>query len=196
MKVIFTTALTEAYYDQRKDEYLDSYKSLCSMIDPSNVEIVECYSGKGTNFFETELGIPVYYTETNRTEIKNQGVREAIALKKYLENCSSDDSEMMIKQTGRYRFTSNFFIKEVHESDADILVRKTEDGQSFFGAIAMTKKNFLLFLNQLDLDKMEEMSINIERELSDFIERNNLTEKKYSRIEMFSNIANNFKFNW
>jgi hypothetical protein len=156
------------------------------MIDPSNVEIVECYSSKGTNFFETELGIPVYYTETNREEIKNQGVREAIALKKYLENCSFDDSEMMIKQTGRYIFTSNLFIKEVHESDADILVRKTEDGH----------KNFLLFFNQLELDKMEEMSINIERELSDFIERNNLTEKKYSRIDMFSNIANNFKYNW
>jgi hypothetical protein len=200
MKIIFTTASINNNYEERMLEYKESLNITNLIAGVENVNVLECYSKKSDIFEPENFKNKIYYSETDIPGIRNKGVKEAMAIKKFIDSNRFDYDELIIKQTGRYRFTSDFFIRSVilneNNKNCDVITRRGENNQCFFGAIGIRFRHLVEFIDNLDLIKMEINMINIESELSEFIQYNKLNEITYNNIDMFSNINNEHKFNW
>lgn len=200
MKIIFTAAIINNNYDERMQEYKESLNITNLIAGVENVNILECYARKSDIYELGNFKNLIYYSDTDIPGIKNKGVKEAMAIKKFIGSNKFNDDELIIKQTGRYKFTSDFFIRSVilneNNKNCDVITRRGENNQCFFGAIGIRFRYLREFINNLDLIKMESSMINIESELSEFIQRNKLNEITYNNIDMFSNINNEHKFNW
>ena len=195
MKVLFTTALIESFFEERTNEYLESFKVIKEYFLPDDIKIIECYLKKSKCFLE-ELKCETFFSETDG-DFRNKGVKEALAIRAFIEQCFIDEDEIVIKLTGRYRLTSSYIIDEiVRNPDIDSFVRSGTGPQYFTGFFAMRFRNFKSFFQGLDLNNMEGNSINIETELFNFIQNNNFNNKVYDRIDVYSNINNTDKVKW
>ena len=103
MRVIFTSAIIDEYYEERKLEYLDSYNKLLEFFKKDDIFIVECFLNEKSFLEEYQ---DVFYSNANNVYIRNKGVKEALSLIKFIESNDIDDDEIIIKHTGRYKFIS------------------------------------------------------------------------------------------
>lgn len=194
MKLLLTSAIIEAHYDERKNEYLESVSYIDSIGLKNYVFFIETILSK--DHFIEDLQIPVFYSNTHLDYLRNKGVKEILALAKFLNSIEIVEDEMIIKLTGRYRFISDFFIKEVEKQEYD-LYYTTRDFQSFFGCFAIRKKYFIEFINSLNLVEMENRMINIELEFLNFIKRrDDINSKVYNKIDVYSKINNETVVLW
>jgi hypothetical protein len=193
MIIIFTTALIDDYYDTRKTEYIESFNISKDLIGLDNIHVLECYIEGGDTFLN-DLTTNIFFSKTNN-DSKNKGVKEAKALIKFFENNEIDDDEIIIKQTGRYKFISDLFFKNLNET-SDVNVLYGENNNCFFGMFSMKCKHFKRFINNLNLEEMERNMISIEALLSRYIAQENLSVEKHEKIDVLSNINNNHLVIW
>ena len=147
MKIFFTSALIKEMFEIRKTEYIKSYNVLKDYISKENIFIIECFLNE-QNTFLNSFGDNVFYVSENNTA-NNKGVREASSLIKFIQLIKDkvDDDELIIKQTGRYCFLSNYFIEDIKKNaDCDVFVRSGTGAQFFFGCFAIKFKWFKIFL--------------------------------------------------
>lgn len=194
MKLLLTSAIIEDHYQERKNEYLESIHTIDSIGLKSDVFLIETVLSKG-HFIE-DLSIPVFYSNTHVEHLRNKGVKEILALSNFFNSQEIVDNEMIIKLTGRYRFISDFFIREVQKQEYD-LYHTNRGSQSFFGCFAIRKKYFVEFINSLNIVEMENKTINIELEFFNFIQRrDDINSKLYNKIDVYSKINNQTVVLW
>lgn len=193
MKILFTTALIDDYYNIRKKEYLESFEISKNLVGLDNLYIVECFISEKKTFLN-DLTNKIYFSNTNDNS-KNKGVKEAKALKKFFENCDLNDDDIIIKQTGRYKFTSDLFFKNLNKT-VDVNVLYGQNNNCFFGVFSIKYKHFKTFINNLNFESMEQHMVSIETLLSKHIELENLSVQKHYKIDVLSNINNNHLVIW
>jgi hypothetical protein len=169
MKVIYTSALIQNKFEERKNDYINSYNEIIKYIPSNNIFIVESFSSK-PDFF-SELSANVHVSNTHDPSINNKGVLEIKAMLSFFENNTFDDNDLVMKITGRYKINDDYFVK-LPESAKDFnFYGKLIDNntQIFTGCFIAKKSTFLKFLKSQDLDLLEKNMINIEKALFDFL---------------------------
>jgi len=188
MKIILTSAIIKDFYEERKDEYKKSIDFFENIGFKNDIFFIETVI-KGDSYLE-DFGVNVFYSKTNDNNLRNKGVKEIIAIKKFFEDKIINDNEIIVKLTGRYKFISDSFLKEIKNGEND-LYYTTSDGQAFFGCFAIRKKFIIDFINSLNLSEMERNMINIEFEFINFInKRKDINSKLINKIDVYSNINN------
>lgn len=174
MIVLFTSALIEENYELRKIQYLKSIDSLAEYIDKKKIKIIECYDSD-TDFFN-ELDLKLFLSKSNNS-FRNKGAKECDCLRYFLlNNDFIDDNELIIKLTGRYQILSNIFFSELTNNLGYDFYGKLMDGgsQIFTGFFGIKKKFLFDFLNTVNLDKMENEMINVERLIKEYVDSNRI----------------------
>lgn len=187
MKILYTTALINNYYEERKKEYLMSYNKLLEKFNNNDIYIIECVSNE-KNTYLNQLN-NVFYTNTHDNNLKNKGVKEVLGLKKFIENNYIDDNEFIIKLTGRYLFI-NFDIFNIVSNNYDCYVKKDDYNQIFFGCFICKFKIFKDFLFNINLEFLEKNMINIEKEFADYINNNKINYFGLNKLNIYSKINN------
>jgi len=188
MIILFTSALTENLFEQRKEEYIISFNTLCSFGYKNNIQIIECINNSEDSFLNT-LTEKVFYTKQNYA-YRNKGVNELLNIKFFLENFNVDDEEKIVKLTGRYNLLDNSFIKEFENSSCDVLYKKDSVNQVFFGCLCLKKKVLTNFINQLNFNVLESNLVCIEKSFADFIYKSEYEQKVIEKINIRCNINN------
>lgn len=189
MKILYTSALIDYKYDLRKSDYIKSYNKLIDLgIDKSDIIIVE--SVKETSDYLNEFGSQVFISNTHNSNIRNKGVSEVMCLKKYLESPNISDEELICKLTGRYSFIDNYYFELIKNNSEFNFYGKLIDNniQIFAGCFSMRKGLFVKFLNEIDLDKMERETINLELEILNFLNRYSIKSFYVDKINMIAPI--------
>jgi hypothetical protein len=195
MKIIYTSALIDSFYEERKLEYKNCIEYFIKKKLFNDLFVVETVVGSNS-FLELEYNANVFYSHTYNESIKNKGVKEILAIKRFLEDNPFDDEEMVVKMTGRYLLIDNYFLDEVQKKEFDAYVKKASDGQVFFGCFAIKNKIFKKFINSINLDKLEADMKNVELEFSEFLNIENVNHKDLNSLGVYSNINNQAKVYW
>lgn len=193
IRILFTAALIDLNFDERKKEYIKTLEVLDSY-GYTNCYIVEAIKSDGPTFLEKHSQ-NVIYSNVNNSSLRNKGVNEAQSIKKALNQFKFDDNDMIIKITGRYFFTSDTFLIKVKNSPEFDAFFKTGAGEQIFtGCFALRYKYFKEFIYQLDLEVMESNMINIEWKLAQYIESlktKNIKIMKLDQLDITANIFGN-----
>jgi len=171
IKIIATSALIPYRFEERKEEYIKSLKTLDSFGYKSRTYIVESGCDSPLSFYEDYCD-HVFYANTNNLRLVNKGVNEAKAILKALDHYQFDDEDMIVKITGRYCFDNDQFLKTVQaHPEIDAFARRMLDPSRGIttGCFAMRGKFFKRMFKELDLIKMEEKLIDIEWEAEQFL---------------------------
>ena len=187
MKIIFTSATIKKLYNERVVEYQASFDKISEFDFDDKVQILECTKEEGVGYLEKMKG-NVFFSKTHNPNIKNKGVKEAMALMELFKNADFDDDEQILKITGRYMLQSSEFLNLVEKNEFDCYLTRDDGGQVFFGCFSMKFKLFKQMLNSFDLLSMEKEMINIEKVAADFIDKNRLNEKRVEKINILCNI--------
>jgi hypothetical protein len=187
MTILFTSALIDFFFDQRKNEYTQSFEVLKSFGLEENIHIIECTAKFDT--FLDKLTSKVFYTNQNY-KYKNKGVNEILNIKFFLDNHLIDDEETIIKLTGRYILQDNSFIEACKEK-YDVTVKFDIHRQAFFGCLGLKKKVLTDFINSTDWLEVENNFICIEKSFAEFLINRNYDILEIGKINIKCNINNN-----
>jgi len=165
IKIICTAALIAPQAESRKIEYVNAIKAVKQFgFVPYIVE--SCVAGPS---FLDDLSDKLWYAKTNDSGLRNKGVNEVKALLHFFNHHTFNDDDIIVKVTGRYVFLNDsFFSFIMSHLKFDAFVRYLGD-QVFTGCFAMRYKYLINFLENLNLQKMEQSMINLERELADYL---------------------------
>ena len=176
MKIIYTSALIENKFEQRKSEYISSYTKLKSITDKDNIFVLECYLDN-LNFLN-DFDCRKFISLTHDSKIRNKGVLEFKAIKSFVGNNSElfSDDDFVIKITGRYELKTSKFLDIVQSSkDFDFIGKLMNyNTQIFAGMFAIKFKFLKLFLDSLDFSFLEKNMVCIENSILDFLLSNNV----------------------
>lgn len=190
IKIIFTSALIENKFEQRKQEYLSAYNSLKNLINKESIFILECYSDNLQ--FLQNFDCAKFLSLSHKTNIKNKGVLEFEALKKFINSNSNlfKDDDYIVKITGRYKLKSNKFFQLLNKSENLEFVGKlmNNNTQVFAGLFAMKFMHLKNFLNTLNFEILEQNMICIENYILDFVILNKLNCGFVNELEIFAPI--------
>ena len=190
MIILFTSALINDFYEQRKKEYEKSINSLFSMGYKENIEILECVYKEKEKTFLDNFTNNVFYSRKNYT-FSNKGVNEILNIKNFLQNKKNSSEEKILKLTGRYILQNDFFIKKCELNEYDVILKRDSHNQVFFGCVCARKKVFDNFIESIDWQFVENNSICIEKIFSDFLKEKNYTTLEFPKINIKFNINNN-----
>lgn len=189
MTILFTSALTHDFFDQRKIEYEESFKLISDLKYGEFLQIVECVYQDEKKTFLDELSSNVFYSKKGYN-FKNKGVNEILNIKNYLQNSSIGENEKIIKLTGRYIFLDDFFLNTCSTEDYDIILKMDEHEQVFFGCFCAKRKVFSDFILSTDWNMVENNFICIEKIFADFIKNSEYSILKLPKINIKCNINN------
>jgi len=170
IRIVLSAALTEASYELRKQQYIDSLLIFKKM-GYENVYVIEAIKRHGPSFLD-DYTTNVYYSLANDATYKNIGTNEARTLLDGLNQFNFDPDDMIIKFTGRYQLLSDSFIKLVQNNpDYDAFVHFHPNGNIYTLAFAMKCKHVCEMYASMDLVKMEREWICVETEAANYIRR-------------------------
>jgi hypothetical protein len=124
--LIITTSIINRYgvlndISQREERYKyainDTLEHLPSSITPI---IVENNGHRPTyldNFYHNNNKVQVIYTDNNKKIFKSKGVAEFLDIIEVINRIGIKDDDVIIKLTGRYRFLSNMFFKNIIQEE-------------------------------------------------------------------------------
>ncbi len=200
-RIVYTSALLPRFYEERKEEYIASFKKLAEYgYDPY---VIEACCPAPPSFLE-RYSSHVFYANVNNYSLKNKGVQEAMSLLAGFNHYAFDDQEMIVKITGRYLFENDSFLKMVEnhpEIDAFVKCDPNHPPYSriFTGCFALRYKLFKELLDHVDLKKMEEEMVDIETEMAHFIQKLQARGEKIMYMEqlgMRANLGNLIMTQW
>ena len=180
IKIVCTSALTNKFFEFRKQEYINSFNTL-ARLGYSDIYIIEALSKKGPTFLD-DYSKNVFYASANNSNLRNNGINEAITL---LEGCIYFDfgpEEMIIKLTGRHSLQSDGFLKIVENNpEFDAFVKINRDENVFTVGFAMKFKYLKEMFEQIDYNIFEKNMIPIEYGVGDYIKK----KKKEGNFKVF-----------
>jgi hypothetical protein len=174
IRVVYTAALLPACYETRKEEYIRSLR----LFQSYNYEpyVIEACFPRPSTFFE-EHAQHVFYSNVNDYALRNKGVNEAKSLIEGFKHYQFNESDMIVKVTGRYHLESRHFLNLVEENpEIDVFVKcdpyyPIPLGSVLTGCFAMRYHLFKEMLENLDFIKMEDELINLEAEVALFVKK-------------------------
>ncbi|MBS1986310.1 hypothetical protein JST99_00045 [Candidatus Dependentiae bacterium] len=166
IRIVCTAALIDTQADRRATEYtrsLDIIQQFGYM-----PYVVEACKKQGPTFLEA-LSDHVFYSTMNNAALRNKGVNEAKTFLQGLKAFGFDENDMIVKLTGRYYFTSDYFLRMIEKNpdiDAfslrttsfpgiDAHTLSTHPFDMFTGCFALRYKHFIAMLESFDLEAME-----------------------------------------
>ncbi len=169
MKIIYTSALIPNKFEERKNDYINSYSELIKYIPQNNIFIVESFSSD-ISFFN-KLGSEVFVSNTHDPSFKNKGVLEIKAMLSFFENNKFSDNDLVMKLTGRYKINDDYFIKlPENTKNFDFYGKLIDDNTQIFTGCFIAKYSLIIeFLKSQNLMLLENNMINIEKALLDFL---------------------------
>jgi hypothetical protein len=189
-KILYTAALIDNKFEERKLEYIKSAIILRDLgYEPYIVE--SCYA-HGPSFLD-ECSQNVFYAGTNNPNLKNKGINEFRSMAKAFDYFNFDDNDMIIKLTGRYYFNHPGFLQEIeNHPSVDIWVKKYEQGQTSTGCFAMRARLLKQLLQKMPFDEMEKRMINVEKIVADYVESLKNTNVSIRFVETLGLTSNIF----
>ena len=105
----------------------------------------------------------VFYTNVNG-KFNNRGTNYVNAFKKFLNESSFNDDDIIVHITGRYPLINDSFFKNSLTLDQNKIgcFKKDAYNQFYLFLYAMRYKNLKELLNRIDVDYMENNTINLE----------------------------------
>lgn len=175
IRVVLTTALTDAHYEFRKRQYIRAFDAL-KAFGCTNFYIVEALAKQGPTFLD-DYSKNVFYATVNDPHCKNQGVNESRTLLEALRFFNFDPDDMIIKLTGRHCLISDHFLKTVAQHvDCDAIITYCQgrwpafaDGMVPTFCFAMKYKHLCQLYQDIDYSQMQSNNIPIESIVPYFI---------------------------
>lgn len=168
IRIVLTAALTDAYFEFRKNQYIESFTILRNY-DYETFYIVEALRKKGPTFLD-EYCSNVFYATVNKPHYINNGVNEVATFLEGLYHFNFDDEDMIIKITGRHQLTSDHLLRLVENNpDYDAFVKVNADGNVFTLGFAMKCKHFKEMFGRLNFDRLGKTMRPIEYDVGDYI---------------------------
>jgi hypothetical protein len=196
-RLVLSAALTDAHYEFRKQQYLESFNLLASY-GCRDFYIVEALKKQGPTFLE-DYTKNVFYATVDNPRLRNKGINEALTLLEGFLHFGFDPEDMIIKMTGRYHLLSDFFLKLVENNpDYDAVVKFDYVGQVHTLGFAMRCKYFIDMFTHIDYNAMERNFTNIEEEVGKYVRRSMengtmkvfVVDKLYIRANLFGSSVN------
>jgi len=175
IRLVLTTALAQAHYELRKNQFLTCFKTL-EHYDyyPEDIYIIEAIAKEGPTFLD-EYSDNVFYSTVNDPSLRNKGINEARTMLEGLKFFDFDPDDMIIKLTGRYKMLSNDFLRLITEYsdqfDAFARVNIWYPGSAGTMFFAMKYKYLKEMFEALNYEQMELLPTDIERELGNYLLR-------------------------
>jgi len=153
--------------EQRMNEYQECFNIL-KKFGYKDFYIVETVVTESP--FMEKNSDKVYYTNVNG-KFRNRGSNYVNGFKKFLNENSFGDDDIIIHITGRYPLITDNFIKKVINLDKQKIgsFRKDEYNQFHLFMFALRYKILKNLLNSIDVPHMERNMINLERIFSDYL---------------------------
>lgn len=190
IRVIMTTAQMPVLYEERKEQYLRSFRAIRAYgFDPWVIEAKNITS----SFFD-ELSRQVLYPQQHNEALRNKGLNETLSMLAALPYLPFDDEDIVIKLTGRYYLYDRFFIDtiEAASSDYDAFVcygkHFVSKNHLFTGCFALRWKHFKKLVREMDYDRAEREYISTEQLYAEFIEGNHLRIKIVDPVHVMSKV--------
>ena len=110
----------------RKEQYTNGINKLKKIIQDLNISnykiIIVENNGKRCTFLNM-LDCEVYYTENNFLKTDNKGIKELQDILDCINKYNINDTDFIVKMTGRYILNDNSEIREIHLPIFDIFVK-------------------------------------------------------------------------
>lgn len=170
IRLVLTTALTDSYYEFRKEQYIKSLE-IMNQYGYNNPYVVESLKKTGPTFLES-FSSNVFYAQNNNPQLRNNGINEAVTLLEASYHFNFEPEDMIIKLTGRYHLLSDYFLRLVeNQPEYDAFVKVNEDGNVFILGFAMKCKYLQEMYNSIDYNSAEHERIPMEYKTGDYIKR-------------------------
>lgn len=170
IKIVCTAALTDAYFEFRKEQYIHSFNVL-KQFGYTDFYVIEALKKTGPTFLE-EHAPKVFYATVNNPKLRNNGINEAMCL---LEGCAHfkfDPEDIIIKLTGRHSLISNNLLKIVENNpNLDAVVRVNADGNAYTLGFAMRYKYLKEMFETIDYAPLDRLMIPLEYKVGDYIKK-------------------------
>lgn len=170
IRIILTAALSSNHQAFRKNQYLESFRSLQRLgLTKDDIYIVEALKKTGPTFLD-EYSSHVYYAQNNNASFKNNGINEAITLLEALDYFKFDDDDIIIKLTGRHQLTSNEFLQIIEANpNYDMYIKINPDGAALTLTFAMRCQYMKEMYSSMNLNAMGYSRRAIEHEVARYI---------------------------
>jgi hypothetical protein len=120
--IIITASLINQDFDIREKQYENGISMLFDVLKYNNIlanALIVENNGKRKTFLEN-FNIPVLYTNNNKINTPNKGIKELLDIKECIEYFNIQDDDFVVKLTGRYiiEMDSYFFqvLKNLNEN--------------------------------------------------------------------------------
>jgi len=168
VRVVCTAALTDAYFEFRKQQYIESF-GILNNYGINDLYIIEALKKSGPTFLE-EYSSNVFYATVNNIRFINNGANEAATFREGLEYFKFDDDDMIIKFTGRHQLTSDYLLRLVEDNpDYDAFVRMNSEGHVYALCFAMRFKYLKEMYDYIDFNDIGLSNRPIEHDMGSFI---------------------------
>ena len=168
VRLVLSAALTDYYYDFRKQQYIDMFNNL-TRLGYKDPYVIEAIKKRGPTFIECYTK-NTFYSSVNNDKLRNKGINEATTMLEGLKHFNFDPEDMVLKVTGRYECVGDTFLKFVERNQqADAIVKFTADGQVLTLCYAMKQKHFIHMFEHLNYKKMEDETIYLEQAVGEYI---------------------------
>lgn len=171
VRIVLSAALTDPYFDLRKDQYIKSFNIL-DQLGYKDFYIIEAVKKQGPTFLDN-YSKNVFYSSMNNPKFRNHGINEAMTLYEGVCHFNFAPEDMIIKFTGRYHLLTDSFIKLVENNlDYDAIVRfdvGRNKSRICSGGFAMKCKYFKEMCEKMDCAKMENKLIILEVEMGNYL---------------------------
>lgn len=184
MLIIATSADIPLMGEMRKSEYLETISWFRENILNEEVVFLESFIDQNSfieNFY------PVYYSKCHNFEYQNIGANLGNSLKKFFEFFDTDE-ELICQMTGRYHFKDRYFFDTIANNPGYDFYGKNVGGQYFTGCFALKKDYLIDWINNTDWDILNNMMINIEKSLFDYVQEKKLNIYEIDSMNMECNV--------
>jgi len=179
LRVVLGSALTERFFNERKEQYLESFRILNSF-GYGDFYIVEGFRTSGPTFLN-EYCKNVFYSNVQDLTLRNNGVNEARTLLQGVKHFDFDPDDIVMKLTGRYYLMSDSFLKliEAHP-EVDAFVKIENNGNIYTVGFALRCKYLKEMYESIDYDHLEKAFICIETAVGEWVTK----QEKLGRIKV------------
>jgi hypothetical protein len=186
IQILYTAALIDQQYEERKNEYIACLQSLKAR-GYTNPYIVEAIKKNSPTFLD-EHSINVFYSTVNNIHLKNKGVNEGKTMLQALNHFNLDPDTMILKITGRYPFISDDLFQCIKDNPgADAIVKMDPYGQGITACFALRARYLKDMLEHLDYNRMEQNMINVELEFANYLKK--IIREKNAKVIYINNLG-------
>lgn len=178
IRVVCSSALLADGYELRKNEYIRGIQ-IISQYGYPNPYVIEAIAKKGPTFLD-QCTCNVFYSSANDARLRNKGVNEARTMLEGLKALNFHPDDMIIKLSGRYHLTSDYFLRLIENNPTVDAFAKPVGDCILTLCYAVRAKYLLEILENLDYAKMEREMICVELEVGKYIQK--LAREKNMRV--------------